>query len=195
MPAAIGRRRRDDHPLGRLVERPRRRRSPSTMHAAIVELGGVEHERARCRASTSSWIVDRADERGCRRATAAVAGRTRVGRPWQRYGSRTVRVARRRPASGSAIGEMVPAVACRLVPDRRHRPYRAASRATARSSESAGSPARFDVVGIGNALVDVIAPVDRGVPGRARSGQGIDDAHRDRARRRSCTARSARPSR
>ena len=48
-------------------------------------------------------------------------------------------------------GEMVPAVACRLVSDStRHRPMPAIMNGRA--------PARYDVAGIGNALVDVIAP-------------------------------------
>ncbi len=54
----------------------------------------------------------------------------------------------------------------------------------AHEAEHGGRPARYDVVGIGNALVDVIAHADDDFIELPRPRQGLDDAGRDRASRR-----------
>ena len=135
-------------PVGRLVERPRRVGAVDGA-AGDRQLGRVEHELMACR------VRCRAGSRPCRRrsrrrATDASRRSYRVGRATvgRRYGSSesTVGGARGqtwRDGTGGSVSARVRYAV--------HRP------AIMPAIMNGRAPARFDVTGIGNALVDVIA--------------------------------------
>ncbi len=145
----------------------------------IVELDGVEHEDVGVASTTSRSIVDAAGERGVGEVGTqahVVAGRACAVREAER-------VERVEIHGGHAIAWIVP-VAWSAVPD--------LTRRFSNRSSASVRPTRFDVVGIGNALVDVIAPAEDDFLDDARAGQGFDDADRDRAGRGAVRARSDR---